>query len=263
MPLPSPVRPWHGEQKTLKRSWPRAITSARHRHREHVGQLPVDLAGVQVLVFAQLAAGDGVGHRHARRRGRRRRTCSPRAARSAARRACPGGTPPPRHDARRRQLHAQMHSRRRADADLDSLRRNFGHSYRMQAFEELPVPSRSNRGSIASMQRKNRSRRRARERRNVEHRVIRLRQPVQRPHADKRGQRRAEHGRLEGHRDELRPAVERPAADVHRVGDRLRQYSRPIAAEAAERCRRASTSIGRRVRRRPSASSSSSIGIGE
>jgi hypothetical protein len=28
MPLPLPVLPWHGEQNTLKRSRPRAITSA-------------------------------------------------------------------------------------------------------------------------------------------------------------------------------------------------------------------------------------------
>jgi len=28
MPLPLPVRPWQGEQNTLNRSWPRAITSA-------------------------------------------------------------------------------------------------------------------------------------------------------------------------------------------------------------------------------------------
>jgi len=28
MPFPSPVRPWQGEQNTLYRSWPRAITAA-------------------------------------------------------------------------------------------------------------------------------------------------------------------------------------------------------------------------------------------
>ena len=56
MPLPSPVRPWHGEQNTLKRSWPRAITSAVTGIGNVVGELAVDLARVEMLVLAQLAA---------------------------------------------------------------------------------------------------------------------------------------------------------------------------------------------------------------
>src|SRR3954447_964842 len=64
--------------------------------------------------------------------------------------------------------------------------------------------------------------RRTRERRHVEHRVIRLRQLVERPHGDERRQRRAEHRGFEGDRNELRPAVERTAADVQWIGDRLR-----------------------------------------
>src|SRR5687767_15820192 len=68
-----------------------------------------------------------------------------------------------------------------------SLRRNFGHSYRMQPFEEPP-------GRVALEPRIRRFDaqeeaigRRARERGNVEHRMVRLRQLVERPHAEKAG----------------------------------------------------------------------------
>ena len=39
---------------------------------------------------------------------------------------------------------------------------------------------------------------------------------------------------LEGHRDERRPAVQRPAADVQRIGDRRRPVLQRVAAEAAD-----------------------------
>src|SRR6188472_1312974 len=98
------------------------------------------------------------------------------------------------------------------------LRRNFGHSYGMQPFEKLP-----RRMTLESRIRrlddeKEAIGRRAPEGVDVENRVIRLRQLVQRPHADKRRERRSENRRLKGHRDELRPAIERAIADVHRVG---------------------------------------------
>src|SRR4029453_1800941 len=59
----------------------------------------------------------------------------------------------------------------------------------------------------------------AREPLDVERGVIRLRQAVQHDHADDRRQRREEDRQLEAHRYELRPAVERLAADVDRVRD--------------------------------------------
>ncbi len=61
MPLPAPVRPWHGEQNTLKRSWPRAITSAVTGIGNVVGELAVHAPSVEVVVLAQLAARHGVG----------------------------------------------------------------------------------------------------------------------------------------------------------------------------------------------------------
>src|SRR3954469_5221176 len=59
---------------------------------------------------------------------------------------------------------------------------------------------------------------------DVERRVVRLRQPVQHDHADHRGERGEQDGQLEGDRNELRPAVERLAGDVHRI----RQEAHPL-----------------------------------
>jgi hypothetical protein len=68
--------------------------------------------------------------------------------------------------------------------------------------------------------------------------VIRLRQPVERPHPEEGGQRRAEDRRLEHHRNELRPADHRAAADVHRIRDGrhpdLERKSPEAAGDAAE-----------------------------
>src|SRR5262245_3299981 len=61
---------------------------------------------------------------------------------------------------------------------------------------------------------------RQREARDVEDRVIRLRQSVERQHAEHSRERGAENRAFEGHRYERRPAIERSGADVDRVGRR-------------------------------------------
>src|SRR5215217_4617632 len=53
----------------------------------------------------------------------------------------------------------------------------------------------------------------------VEDRMIRLRQTIERQHAEHARQRGAENRALIGDRDERRPAVERLAADVQRIRD--------------------------------------------
>src|SRR5688572_21929658 len=87
------------------------------------------------------------------------------------------------------------------------LRRNVGYSYRVQGLQKLlrRIALELRVGDFDAE--KEPVARRARERRHVEHRVIRHRQPVERPHADKRRQRRSQHRRLEGDRNEVRPAV--------------------------------------------------------
>src|SRR5262249_17595165 len=61
---------------------------------------------------------------------------------------------------------------------------------------------------------------------HVEDRVVRLRQAVEREHAEHRGQRRDENRALEGDRDECRPAVERLSADVQGI----RRHRHPVPA---------------------------------
>ena len=68
------------------------------------------------------------------------------------------------------------------------------------------------------------------EARHVEHRVIRHRQPAQQDPAEHRRERREQDRQLEGHRDERRPAVERPSADVQRIGDRRDPVASPKPA---------------------------------
>src|SRR5438477_11536036 len=114
------------------------------------------------------------------------------------------------------------------------LRRNFGDSYRAKALQKrlgrIAIELRI-RGLDAEEEP---VARRAIERRHVEHRVIRLRQPVERQHAEKGRNRCAQHRALEGHGDEMRPAVERAAADVHGPRDHLRPVLEAVAAQAAE-----------------------------
>src|SRR5688572_26355126 len=107
---------------------------------------------------------------------------------------------------------ARALERQAPNVKLPTLGSNFGHSYRVRGFEEIPR-RRPIEPGIAGLNHQEESiRRRARERRDVEDRVIRLRQLVERPHPEERRQRRAEHRRLESDRNELRPADERTAA---------------------------------------------------
>src|SRR5713101_4638045 len=59
-----------------------------------------------------------------------------------------------------------------------------------------------------------------REAMHVENRVVRLGQLVQSEHAEHRGERRAENGKLKSDGNESRPTIERAAANVHRISDR-------------------------------------------
>src|SRR5215207_5134589 len=113
---------------------------------------------------------------------------------------------------------------------IADLQRNFGHSYRMQTLEKptRPLQVEPRVGRFDAEEEAVRGR--ARELGYVEHRVIGLRQPVQRPHPDKGRQRGAQDGGLERYRNELRPAVPRPPADVKRIRHRLRPVLQAVAA---------------------------------
>src|SRR6266849_2491282 len=76
--------------------------------------------------------------------------------------------------------------------------------------------------------------RRLRESLDVEDRVIRHRQSVEAEHAEHRAECSEKNHALERDRDPRRPAVERLAADVHRIADHVRVPAHEEAAETAE-----------------------------
>src|SRR5947209_1676430 len=56
---------------------------------------------------------------------------------------------------------------------------------------------------------------------HVEEWMMRLRQSVQREHSKHRKKRRAQHRKFERYRNERRPAIQRPAADIQRIGNHI------------------------------------------
>src|SRR5712692_6538850 len=68
---------------------------------------------------------------------------------------------------------------------------------------------------------------------HVEHRMMRLRQPVQGEHTKNRGERRAENGELKGDGNESRPAIEGAAPDVQGISDGRNPVLKTEAADAA------------------------------
>src|SRR6266850_806087 len=76
-------------------------------------------------------------------------------------------------------------------------------------------------------------RRGVREPMDVENRMMRLREPVQGEHAKHRGERRAENRQFESDGNKSRPAIERAATDVERIGDDVDPILEKESAEAA------------------------------
>ena len=83
------------------------------------------------------------------------------------------------------------------------------------------------------MHRKNRFRLASAKRGDVEDRVIRLREAVQREHAQDRGQRRAQNRAFEGDGNERRPAVQRLSSDVQRIRHRRHPELQQVSAQAS------------------------------
>src|SRR5712692_1209910 len=78
---------------------------------------------------------------------------------------------------------------------------------------------------------------------DVENRMVRLGQPIQSEHSEYRGERCAENSQLKGNGNEGRPAIERAAADVHRISDR--RYPVLKTKTAQPPCQAAKQSNGR------------------
>src|SRR3981189_985735 len=77
-----------------------------------------------------------------------------------------------------------------------------------------------------------------RETMHVENRMVRLGQLVEGEHSENSGEGRTENGELKGDGNEGRPAIERAAANVHRIGDRrcpvLEEKTANTASQAAK-----------------------------
>ncbi len=100
------------------------------------------------------------------------------------------------------------------------------------------VSSRSNCGSVASMQRKKRSRDASAKRGTLKTGWYGIGRPFSASMPSTADERGDQDRHLEGDRDERRPAVERPAADVERVVDHRRPVLRARSRRARRGCRR-------------------------
>src|SRR5689334_12099135 len=69
---------------------------------------------------------------------------------------------------------------------------------------------------------------------HVENGVMRLRQAVQRQHAEHGAESSAQHGHLEGDGDKRGPTIERAPTNIHRKSDRRRPVLKAKTAETAE-----------------------------
>src|SRR5712664_2299340 len=67
---------------------------------------------------------------------------------------------------------------------------------------------------------------------HVENRMVRLGQFIQGEHSENSGEGRAENGELKGDGNESRPAIERAAANIHRVSDRRSPVLKSKTAQA-------------------------------
>src|SRR5437868_10948881 len=109
-------------------------------------------------------------------------------------------------------------ARRQKAADRrQKLRRDFIDFTRIESLQELQRPLTIELRIVRLDQQEELVAARVLEAWHVEDRVIRHRQAVEDDHADHGRERRDQDRHLEGHRNELRPAVERLAGDVDRV----------------------------------------------
>src|SRR6266576_4592781 len=74
-----------------------------------------------------------------------------------------------------------------------------------------------------------------REAMHVENRMVRLGQSIQGEHTENSGERCAENRHLKGDGNESRPAIERAAANVHRISDGRRPVLKTKTAQAPDR----------------------------
>src|SRR4051812_31187912 len=231
MPSPSPVRPWHGEQYTSNRSCPRAMTFASIGNGKAVASLPFSLPPYssgssfrwpRATVPATIGRADSESEKKADCRSGVYLGWSCMSCRQAVESAAASARIASPRTEEQVQFWGEVSIRN--GCHLPGTER-FEEGARALEMEPRIARLDAQEEPVAAGER---------EPRHVEHRVIRLRQAVQRQHAEHRGKRGAEDRALEGDRDERRPAVKPPAADVERVRLRRRPVLQQVPGQAAD-----------------------------
>src|SRR5215475_13539312 len=113
-----------------------------------------------------------------------------------------------------------------------ALRLDIAHLPRRQALQKIPR-RRAVESRIARLNTEEKTvLRRQREARDVENRMVRMRQSVKRQHPQQRRERRRQHRQFKSHRNEHGPTVQRPAGDVQRPVDRRDPVLQKKSAQA-------------------------------
>src|SRR5216684_2171689 len=227
MPLPSPCKPWQGVQKILYRSSPRSSSSRFIGSGKLLESLGTKSSSLAREPRATVFSTSGRSERPSSKNGEGE---SGRFFGWLAMSCRRYSQPPPKI----REATAQAAARQREVL----VKGHLGNVVRLEALHEargvLQMKLR-----IASFDANEEAVRGCmREAMHVENGMVRLRQAVQRKHTENRGQRRPKNGQLKRNGNKGGPAIERTAADVHRVGDRhspvLKTKTAQAPSQAAE-----------------------------
>src|SRR5476649_1165778 len=239
MPSPRPARPWHGEQWMSKRCWPRAITAASTRIGNSVASSPLTFpVYISSSSFrwprATVPSTSGRAERASLKKADSRSGMYFGWSCMSWRHAEPDKPAISHENAKTRNQILFVLSCFRGDPITRGSVCNGRDLPRVQRFEEVARRFDVELGILRLDAEEEPVTAGQREPRQVEDRVIRHRQAVEREHAEDARQRGRENRALEGDRDERRPAVQRLAADVERVRDDRRPVLQRVAADAAD-----------------------------
>src|SRR6266403_896640 len=232
MPLPSPCKPWHGEQKMLYRSSPRARSfqcTGKGKVFESLGTTSASSAmEPRATVFSTSGRSERPSAKNSEGESGRFFGWSAMSWRRY-------WQPALKHRAAAAQAMAKMREVLIIGHLADVMRMHFLKDARGVRQMKLRIA-----GFDAE---KEAVRRGVREAMNIENRMMRLRQTVQGEHSKNGGEGRAENRQFESDRNKGRPAIERAASDVERVGDAVDPL---LEKESAEATRQAAYQTDRR-----------------
>src|SRR5579864_1025850 len=213
MPLPSPCRPWHGVQKILKRFSPRSSSSRFTGIGNLFDSLETTISSSVTEPRATVFSSSGRSERpsvkksegdNGRFLGCRAISClrlHPARTRPAA------NTPAARIRRTGERSEALIIFHLENVRSLELLQKTSRIREMKPRVAGLDAQIEAVAGGVP------------RETIDVEQRMMRTRQAIEREHAENRGQRGSQHGHLKRDGDKRRPAIERPPADILRIGN--------------------------------------------